>query len=161
MIHFDNAELRNLRLWNGNHAECYVGLLFLVETDKFRKVHAVKVIAGQEKNHVAGIGEIGKVLSNRIGGTLIPSLAVNGLRSRENRNKTARKRIEPVCLKDVAMQRFRGKLGKNPNGADAVVKAVADRDVDKSEFAAYRHCGFRARLRKRVQPGSLATGQYD
>jgi len=86
-------------------------------------------------------------LSDGIGGTLKPVCRLLCLFSREYCYKPFfPETVEPVGSVDMAIQTGAVELGQHEDPADIAVKAIGNRDVNKTVFAVQRNCGFGAQF---------------
>ena len=132
----------------------------MCDFDQLAEVHAVEMIAGEDQEVVGVVaGEVARRLAHGVGGALEPVRALGRLFGGEHLDEAVREEIEPVGLRDVAVERGRVELRQHEDPLQPGVQAVADRDVDQPVLAAERHGRLRAHVGQRVEPGAAAAAQ--
>ncbi len=122
------------------------------------KVHAVKLIPGQDENVVVVASrKVVNVLADGVCGALIPIVALLRLLGRENVDGAPAKRVETIGFLDVPMQRCRVELRQQVNPVDLRVEAIADRDVHQSVLTRKRHGRLAPLLGERMESRAAAS----
>src|SRR5262249_18791407 len=98
-----------------------------------------------------------EVLSDGVGGALIPGHAFRGLLRRHDLDETGRELIEAIALLDVAVQRTRVELSEDEDPSNVGVDAVADGNVHQAILAAQRDRRLGPILGQREKPPARAT----
>ena len=132
-----------------------VGVALDVRLDELVEVHAVEVIARQDQE-VLGVEalEVARGLAHRVGGALEPVRAVGRLLGGQHFDEAVREHVQPVGLRDVAVERGGVELRQHEDALEAGVQAVADRDVNQAVLAA------RAEPRASSACGSAGRGAF-
>ena len=132
-----------------------VGVPLDVGFEELVEVHAVEVVAREDEVIVRVEAlEVARRLSHGVRGALEPVRAVGRLLRGEHLHEALREHVEPVGLRDVAVERRGVELGQHEDALEAGVQAVADRDVDQPVLARERHGRLRAHVRQREQARS-------
>ncbi len=125
-------------------------------------VHSVQLISGKDQNQVVVRDrEMHEVLSNRIRGALVPSLAGLGLLGGQDLDEAPAEGIELVGLAGVAMHRGGIELGQQVDLIEPAIEAIADRDVHESVHAGEGHGRLGALSGERAQTGAASTADDD
>ena len=137
-----------------------VGVALDVRLDQLAEVHPVEVIAGEDQV-VVGVEalEVARGLAHGVGGALEPVRAVGRLLGGEDFDEALREHVEPVGLRDVAVERRRVELRQHEDPLEVGVQAVADRDVDQPVLAAERHRRLRAHVGQREEARAAAAAE--
>jgi len=123
-------------------------------------IHPVKLVAAQDEHVVESIGsEMPQVLSNRVGGALIPGFVGQSLFGREDLHESAGEMIEFVGLGDVAMERGRVKLSQQEHAQKSGIDAIGDGDIDEAILSPDRHSWFSAVFGQWEQAGATAPAE--
>jgi hypothetical protein len=75
--------------------------------DELPIIHPVQVVARENKDQIAGILDIGKILADRVRRPLKPGPVVDCLLGRQDGDEILVKTVEAVGGENVAVQRFR------------------------------------------------------
>ena len=67
--------------------------------------------------------------------------------------------VQPIGLRDVAVERRRVELRQHEDALQPGVQAVADRDVDQPVLPADRHGRLRAHVGEREEPGAASAAE--
>src|SRR5690606_26557693 len=96
---FQDAEAFSVAWFRRENGDRYVRICFFVPCEELAIVHSIKMVAGQdEKPFIAAPTEMGKDLTNGIGGSLKPLRTLAGLFGREDLDKSGREAREPIGL---------------------------------------------------------------
>ena len=131
-----------------------------VRFEELAEVHAVEMVAGEDEE-VLGVEalEVARGLAHGVRRALEPRRAVGRLLGGEHFDEALREHVEPVGLRDVAVERRRVELRQHEDALEAGVQAVADRNVDQPVLARERHGGLRAHVRQREQARAAAAAE--
>jgi hypothetical protein len=125
-------------------------------------VHPVQVIAREDQIVIGFVPhEMAGRAADRVGRALEPARALRRLLGGDDVHESARKRIHPIGLHDVVVERGRVELREHEDPTQIGVHAVADRDVDQPVLAADRHRRFRSLLSERKQARPLTAAEDD
>ena len=137
-----------------------VGLALDVRVDQLAEVHPVEVVAGQDQVVLRLVRrEVARRLAHRVGRALEPVGVVGRLLGGEHLDEAVGEEIEPVGLRDVAVERRRVELRQHEDLLQPGVQAVADRDVDQPVLAADRHRRLRPHVGERVEPRPASAAE--
>lgn len=110
------------------------------------------------------VEEVDEILSDGVGGALIPGGVGEGLLGCGELDETAGEVIELIGLRDVAMQGSGVKLGEQVDTLEPGVDAVGDRDIDETVLRGERDGWLGPLFGQGKQACSLASthndGQY-
>ena len=148
----EDAHLRRVVGVTGCAAMVMSALPSMCASMQLAEVHAVEVVAGEDQVVVGVVArEVARRLAHRVGRALEPVGAVGRLLGGEDLDEAAREQVQPVGLRDVAVERRGVELRQHEDALEAGVQAVADRDVDQAVLAAERHGRLRAHVRQREE----------
>src|SRR5262249_31857085 len=77
----------------------------------------------------------------------------------EHLDEAAREHVEPVGLRDVAVQRRRVELCQHEDLLEPRVQTVADRNIDEAVLAADRDGRLRSHVREREEPRAASSAE--
>ena len=137
-----------------------VGLALDVRVDQLAEVHAVEVIAGEDQVVLRLVRrEVARGLPHRVRRPLEPVGVVGRLLGGEHLDEAVGEEVQPVGLRDVAVERRRVELREHEDLLQPGVEAVADRDVDQPVLPADRHGRLRPHVRERVEPRPASAAE--
>ena len=143
---------------DGNRGDGDVGAGSGMLTDDPAKIHPIQLVAAEDEQVIEiVIEEVREIFPHGVGGTFIPRRVGERLPRREDFHEAARKEVEFIRARNVAVQRGGIELRQNVNAPESGVNAVGNRDVHQPVFAGQRHGGLRALLGQREQPRALAS----
>ena len=137
--------------------------LLHVVFDHVGDVHAVDVIAAEDRHHVrVGLLHQVDVLVDGVGRSLVPGF-VRGAHLGRHRNHELRfeQAAELPSLAQVLQQRLAAELRQHIDRVDAGVDEITQDEIDDPVFPAERNGRFGPFLGKREEPGALASRQHD
>ena len=160
---FDHAELGGELLVHRNGGDGHRGALLLVVLDHAGDVHAVDVIAAEDRHHVrVGLFDQVDVLIDGVGRALIPGFAGRAhLRRHGDDELVLQQAAELPSFAQVLQQRLALELRQHVDGVDARVDEIAEDEVDDAILPAERDGRLGAFLGERIKPGALSAGQHD
>ncbi len=159
----DHAELDGVPAVYGDGGHRHLGALLHVVLDHAHDVHAVDVIAAEDRHHVrVGLLHQVDVLVNRVRSALVPGLAGRAhLRRHGDDELRFQQAAELPALAHVLQQRLAAELRQHVDRVDSGVDEITEDEIDNAIFAAEGNRRLSAFLGKRVQPGTLPAGQHD
>ena len=160
IVELEDAHLRGIVGRDRLRGDRDVGAALDVRLDQLVEVHAVEMIAGEDQE-VLGVEalEVARRLAHGVRGALKPVRAVGRLLGGEHFDEAVREHVEPVGLRDVAVERRGVELRQHEDALEAGVQAVADRDVDQPVLAGERHRRLRAHVGQREEPRAAAAAE--
>lgn len=140
VIELHDAEGAGLGTSHGDSGDCDVGLCGFVRFEHGAKVHAVKLVSGEDQ-HVANAVFLQEpnLLSHGICGPLVPVGSIERLLGSEDFDKTIVEQVEIICLANVAMETDGVELCEYVNATDVAVDAVGNWHIDEPVFATKRN----------------------
>src|SRR5262249_15104486 len=146
------AEARSNRFVLGNDTYGNVGSALPVTIQQLVVIHTVKLIAGQDQLIIVfATRESMQMLPDCVCRSLEPIWIGHRLFGREYFDKTFGKRVEPIGIRDVTVQRGRVELRHHKDLLQPGIQTIADRHVDETVLATQGNSRFRAILREREQ----------
>lgn len=104
-VNLHDAEVRREVFREGFCGNGDVSLCRDMLANKVLEVHAVELVAGKNDNNgIVFDGDVGEVLANGVGSSLVPVVTMFGLFCGQNVDKAAAEIVEFVGFLDMAMQ---------------------------------------------------------
>ena len=139
----------------------HICILINMKLEHLSQIHPEDFITGEDQDVFRSPPKkILHITPDSIGSPLVPVHILIALTCSLKAHKTTVKRIKLVCRGNVLVQRARIELGQDVNAVESGIDAVADRDINQSEFSGNRHRGLGTIFRQGPQPRS-ATATED
>ena len=134
-----------------------------VEVNHAGDVHAVDVVAPEDRNHVrVGLLDEVNVLENGVGSSLVPGFVLRTHLCWHRDDEVAlQQSAELPSLAQMLEQRLAAELGEHVDRVDSGIDEIAEDEIDDPIFASEGNRWLGAFPREGKEPGSFATGEYD
>ena len=131
-----------------------------MRADEIGEVHAIEVVTSEDQVVVRLVlEEVAYRLTHGIRGALEPVRALRCLLGRQDLDEAIAEVIQPVGLRDMAIERRRVELREDKDASQLGVKAITDWDVDKTVPAADGYRRFRPHVRQREEPRTAPAAE--
>lgn len=123
-----------------------------MRVEQLVEIHPVEMIAGEDQVIACLVAhEVAHRLAHGVRRALKPVGPVGRLLGREDLDEPVGEVIEPVRLRDVAVERRGVELRQDEDAPEFRVQTVGNRDVDQPVLPADRHGRLRPHVRQREQ----------
>src|SRR5262245_54029471 len=158
---FDDAEFDGVDFRNRNRRDCDISAPLHMELDHAGDVHAVDVVAAEDRDYVrVGLLHEVDVLIDGVGGALVPSLSGRAhLRGYRNHELILEEATELPAFVDVLQQGLAAELCQYIYGMDPRVNKITQDEIDNPVFAAEWNSRLGAFARQWVKAGTLSAGE--
>jgi hypothetical protein len=147
----------------GNCRHGNFGLLGDVVLDHAGDIHAVDMIAAEDRHHfrVRLFHQV-DVLVDGVGRSLVPRLVGRAHLRRHGNHELALQQTPGLpSFGQVLQQRLAAELSQHINRVDSRVEEITQHEIDDPVFTAERHGRFGPFLSERKEAGALASRQHD
>ena len=162
-VGLNDPEFGGVLFGHGNGGNGHFRVFGQVEINHAGNVHAVDVIAAEDRHHMR-IGLLDKVdiLQDGVGGALVPGFILRTHLCRHGDYEVAfQQPAELPPLTQMLEQRLAAELREHIDGVDSGVDEIAEDEINDPVFAAKGNRRLRPLLRKGKEPRPLASGEYD